>query len=118
MAGLVRVNFTYWPVAVSCTASRPDASEGRLPWAKDGPMIVPLVLALSASYSVNGTVAPVPLGTLNGDWAQYGGVPAWASAGVATATASTVPSPVITAAASATIRVRRLAPAGGPPGGL
>ena len=81
-------------------------------------MIVPLVLAFSASYSVNGTVAPVPLGTLNGDWAQYGGVPAWASAGVATATASTVPSPVITAAASATIRVRRLAPAGGPPGGL
>ena len=39
-------------------------------------MIVPVVLAASASYSVNGTVAPVPLGTLNGDWAQYGGVPA------------------------------------------
>ena len=48
----------------------------RSPWAKYGPMIVPLVLAFSASYSVNGTLAPVPLGTLNGDWAQYGGVPA------------------------------------------
>ena len=48
-------------------------------------MIVPVVLAFSASYSVNGTVAPVPLGTLNGDWAQYGGVPACANAGAATA---------------------------------
>jgi len=36
-------------------------------------MVVPLVLAASASYSVNGTLAPVPLGTLNGDWAQCGG---------------------------------------------
>ena len=76
------------------------------------------MLAFSASYSVNGTVAPVPLGTLNGDWAQYGGVPAWASAGVASATANSVPSAVITAADSATSRVRRLAPAGGRPGGL
>ncbi len=70
MAALVSVNCTYWPCAVSCTASRPDASEGRVPWAKDGPMTVPVVLAFSASYSVNGTLAPVPLGTLKGDCAQ------------------------------------------------
>ncbi len=59
-------------------------------------MSLPVLLALSASYSVNGTLAPVPLGTLNGDWAQYGGaaVAAWASVGVATAAASKVPSTV------------------------
>jgi hypothetical protein len=41
-----------------------------------------LVLAFTAEYSVNGTLAPVPLGTLNGESAQYGGVPglAWAYA--------------------------------------
>ena len=60
----------------------------RSPWVKSGPMSVPVVLALSASYSVNGTLAPVPLGTLNGDWAQYGGaaVAAWAAGGAASAT--------------------------------
>ena len=47
---------------------------------KSGPMTLPVVLAFSASYSVNGRLTPVPLGTLNGDWAQYGGaVAAWAT---------------------------------------
>ena len=32
-------------------------------------MTVPVKLAFSASYSVNGTVAPTPLGTAKGDWA-------------------------------------------------
>jgi hypothetical protein len=61
------------------------------------------VAALSASYSVNGTLAPVPLGTLKGDCAQYGGVPGpfSASAGDAADTAITVPSAVPAAAASA-----------------
>ena len=80
MDGLVSVNCTYWPVAVNCTASRPDASEGTVPWAKDGPMTVPVKLAASASYSVNGTLAPVPLGTAKGDRAVYGGVPGSANA--------------------------------------
>jgi len=56
-------------------ASRPDASVARPPWVKSGPMSLPVVLALSASYSVNGTLAPVPPGTLNGDCASTAGRP-------------------------------------------
>ena len=90
-----------------------------MPCAKDGPMIVPVVLAFSASYSVNGTLAPVPLGTLNGDWAQYGGVPAWANAGDANVSANRVPSAVTTAAMMAVSRTRDLAAAAArPPSGL
>jgi hypothetical protein len=82
-------------------------------------MIVPVVAAFSASYSVNGTLAPVPLGTANGDPAVYGGVPACASAGTAKDRADNVPSAVTAAAAIAMSRPRwRLAPAGRPPGDL
>jgi hypothetical protein len=57
---------------------------------------------------VNGTLAPVPLGTLNGDWAQYGGVPgpfsAWA--GVAASKAGKAANAVTTATTEATRRPR------------
>jgi hypothetical protein len=63
-------------------------------------------------------LTPVPLGTLNGDWAQYGGVvAAWATAGMVTASASTVPSTVTRAAASAASRFHDVA-AAVKPGGL
>src|ERR1700751_4813196 len=83
-------------------------------------MSLPLVLAFSASYSVNGTLAPVPLGTLKGDCATYGGVPGpfSASAGDATDSAITVPSAVPTAATSAVSFSRRLPAAVRRPGGL
>jgi hypothetical protein len=60
----------------------------------------------------------VPLGTLNGDPDQYGGVPAWANAGVASATANNVPRAVTMAAIKAVSRSRGLAEVARPPGGL
>ena len=58
LAGLRRVNSTYWPWAASFTAVRPLASDPREPRVRSGPIVVPLVAPDSASYSVNGTVAP------------------------------------------------------------
>ena len=78
-------------------------------------MVLPLELAASASYSVIGTLAPVPLGTSNGDWAQYGGVPGpfSALAGAAASNAGKVANAVTAATTAATRRPRCLTAAVG-----
>src|SRR5580658_840186 len=97
LVAVVMVKVTYWFAAVSWIASRPTASLAREPWAKLGLSSEPLVEAFTAWYSVNGTLAPVPLGTLNTESAQYGGVPACAYAGAAMSRAGTVANAVAAA---------------------
>src|ERR1700678_1162730 len=71
-------------------------------------MTEPLVAAFTAEYSVNGTLAPVPLGTLNGESAQYGGVPAavWAFAVTELITGRTAVPKTTATAATRTARSR------------
>ncbi len=117
---LVMVNVTYCPAASSWTASRPTASLAREPWAKPGLSSEPSVVPFTAWYSVNGTSAPTPLGTLNTDPAQYGGVPAplWAYAGAAANSAGRVASAVTAASARAAKRPGRRGALDGRPADL
>src|SRR5258706_1877338 len=52
------VNWTYGPVAISVSERRPCDSPARVHLVRSGPMIVPLIVAFSASNSTYGRVAP------------------------------------------------------------
>src|SRR6266545_3499960 len=66
LAGAVSVNSTNWPGPESVTALRPEASPASVPAVRLIASTVPLVVAASASCSMNGTVAPRP-GTASAD---------------------------------------------------
>jgi len=51
LAGASSLKETFCPTLLSCTALRPEASDARSPKVLLGPMMVPVVVALSASYS-------------------------------------------------------------------